>query len=78
MDEAWITTNLKDQLDASGTNVILLSTPEAGTHSIAVSAMATMFPTVSPVTYAALSATPQAKGGWQTYFDDWKEKGYIA
>ena len=76
MDAAWITTNLKDLLDATGENVILLQ-DSAGTHSISVANMATMFANVSPVTYSALSATPQAKGGWQIYFDDWKAKGII-
>jgi len=79
MDEAWITTNLKDQLDSTGTNVILLVDDNGGQHTISIVSMAAMFSGVSvPVTHAELSTTPQAAGGWQRYFDDWKAKGYIS
>ena len=77
MDTNWIVTNLKDSLDPTGQNVILLSN-DAGTHSISVANLAAMFSGVSTVTYATLSATPQAKGGWQAYFDDWKARGIIS
>lgn len=77
MDENWILANFKDLLDRSGDNVILRKDTQ-GTHSISVAGMAALFGSVSPVTHAALSATPQASAGWQRYFDDWKARGLVS
>ena len=56
---------------------VLENHDNGGTITIAVTTFEQMFGK-APYTYATLSATPQAKAGWQTYFDQWKAQGLIS
>ena len=72
----WIT----QTLPTNGQGEIILKTmADGGYLSITPVRLASLLAQVAvPPTHTALSALPIAtKGGWQTYFDDWKAKGYI-
>ncbi len=72
----WIT----QTFPTNGQGEIILKTmADGGYLSITPVRLASLLAQVAvPPTHTALSALPIAtKGGWQTYFDDWKAKGYI-
>ncbi len=54
----------------------LESHDNGGSVTVPVTTFQTMFGS-GPYTYAGLSATTQAKAGWQVYFDAWKAQGFI-
>jgi hypothetical protein len=73
VDDAWIAANLPS--DGQGNAVIY--TDDTGPTLCPVATMVAMFGSVA-TTHAALSATSQAKAGWQACFDQWKASGIVA
>jgi len=73
MTTQWILSNFS--VDESGNAMIPVG--HGASIAVPVSTMIQWWGN-TPLTHAALSATPQASEGWQSIFDYWKSEGLIS